>query len=178
MPKIRTFGVPGSAVLLGTAGLYLAYVGVKDVPFFQGLRSILQKERPTPRQVHSAYTPQTSNITLSRAAGSSPPGLTLGLVGNALNALPTWRAMFPGMTMYGLADRPDNPTSDHPKGKAIDLMTSDPAVAQQIIQKFVTQPGAHYWIWNRRIGNIQFLWLPRNYSGDSPHTDHVHLSYY
>lgn len=39
-------GVAGSAVLLGTAGLYLAYAGVKDVPLIDGLRDIARGKAP------------------------------------------------------------------------------------------------------------------------------------
>ncbi len=82
------------------------------------------------------------------------------------------------MTMYGLGERPDTPSSDHPLGKAIDLMTSDETSAQRIISVFRTQPGAKYWIWNRKKGALTSLWVPYTYTGPNPHTDHVHLSYY
>lgn len=45
----RSPGVKGSAVFAGTAALYLVYVGVKDVPFFSGLRELFRKQTPTPR---------------------------------------------------------------------------------------------------------------------------------
>ena len=51
----RSKGVAGSAVLVGTAGLYLAFVGVRDVPFTEGLRQLFRREAPTPRRIHAPY---------------------------------------------------------------------------------------------------------------------------
>lgn len=52
----RSKGVAGSAVVVATAGLYLAYVGVRDVPFTEGLRQLFRREAPTPRATHTPYT--------------------------------------------------------------------------------------------------------------------------
>jgi tape measure domain-containing protein len=105
-------------------------------------------------------------------------GTARGLVGFAANAFGFWRSMFPGMTIGGWRATGSVPGSDHPKGKALDLMTTSSQVATQIISNFVTQPGAKYWIWNRQIAQASGGWRPHYYSGPSPHTDHVHLSYY
>lgn len=56
MPR-RSAGIAGSAVLFGTAGLYLAYVGIKDVPFVDGLRDMLRQKTPSPRDLHLPYAP-------------------------------------------------------------------------------------------------------------------------
>jgi phage-related protein len=86
--------------------------------------------------------------------------------------------MFPGMTIGGWRAQGSVPGSDHPKGKALDLMTGSESVAQQIISVFRQLAGAKYWIWNRAIATAESGWQPRRYSGPSPHTDHVHLSFY
>jgi hypothetical protein len=86
--------------------------------------------------------------------------------------------MFPWMTIGGWRSRGSVPGSDHPKGKALDLMTGSSAVANQIIGRFLGQAGAKYWIWNRQFASAATGWRARSYSGPSPHTDHVHLSYF
>lgn len=162
-------GLSGSAVFLGAASLYLVYIGIKDVPFTEGLRSLLRKEQPTPR------------VKSGTSDGSGDDvGTTgdLGLVGYAASALPEWRKLYPSMNMLGRGPRTDVANSDHPKGKAIDMMTSDPAIASAIITKFKNQTGAKYWIWNHHSGDVRTLWFPKPYNGPNPHTDHVHLSYF
>lgn len=167
----RTVGVSGTAVLAGTAGLYLIYVGFKNVPFVDGLRSLLRKQTPQSKNTGSA-------IGSGNTGSSSGQQGELGLVGNALIAYKQWRKLFPDMTMYGRGARPQTPSSDHPIGLAIDLMTSDPTTAKNIIEVFKRQQGAKYWIWNHQKGALVSLWVPYPYTGPNPHTDHVHLSYY
>jgi hypothetical protein len=111
----------------------------------------------------------------STQATGGPSG-ALGLVGAALAALPAFRSAFPGMTIGGRAPR--STPSDHPEGKAMDLMTTSGAIASRIINMFMGQAGRKYWIWNRQIASATSGWIPRSYNGPSPHTDHVHLSYY
>jgi hypothetical protein len=78
----------------------------------------------------------------------------------------------------GRAARPGNPTSDHPRGLALDFMVvgskadriADYAVAQR------ARLGVTYVIWDRRIwSDTRRGW--RSYSGPTPHTDHVHISF-
>ncbi len=177
----RTLGVSGTAVMVGTAGLYLAYVGLKDIPFFDGLRSLVRQEPPTPRASHTPWNPaliQSAAVGLATAAatpGAADKGIDR-LVGNAKNGynvirpLGTWQILGWGL-------RPDM-SSDHPKGLAIDVMTKSEADAQRIITAFRGTPGAKYWIWNREIANVAVKnWTQRHYSGINPHTDHVHLSW-
>jgi len=172
----RSGGIAGSAVLVGTAGLYLVYAGVRDVPIVDGLRQLLRRETPTPRAVHSPYIAQVvaGGVATINAIAPSDGGIEK-LVGNAAAAYPVFRAMG-NWKILGWGLRPDL-SSDHPKGLALDIMTTSNADAQAIIAKFKTLPGAKYWIWNRRIGNISRSWRDIAYTGASPHTDHVHLSF-
>lgn len=103
-------------------------------------------------------------------------GSAAGLVGFAAEAFHVFRKMFPGMTIGGWRAKGSVPGSDHPKGKALDLMTTNPVIANIIIARFLAMAGRKYWIWNRMIGNRPDF-NPRHYSGPSPHTDHVHLSF-
>jgi len=174
----RSAGVAGSAVLAGTAGLYLVYVGVKDVPFFDGLRELLRGTAPVGK-VHAPFVPKPSGVVgtpiSSGATGKNDKSIDR-LVGNAAAAYPAIRAIAPG-AVYGWGLRSDM-SSDHPKGKALDVMLTDEATAQRVISTFRSQPGAKYWIWNRQIANVAVdNWRIRPYNGPSPHIDHVHLSY-
>lgn len=112
------------------------------------------------------------------AMSGSGGGSAKGLVGNAAAAFRQFREMFPNMTIGGWRARGSVPGSDHPKGKALDLMTGSNDTAQRIISTFMGQAGRKYWIWNRQIATQSGGWRPRSYHGPSPHTDHVHLSYY
>ncbi len=74
------------------------------------------------------------------------------------------------------------PGSDHPKGRATDFMINNikngkaigTALANDVISNYKAW-NVKYVIWNR------YIWSPgrgwRKYSGPSPHTDHVHVSY-
>lgn len=66
--------------------------------------------------------------------------------------------------------------SDHPKGLAIDVpATGDKgdSIASWVIQNSA-RLGVTYVIWDRHIWQND-TW--KNYSGPSPHTDHVHISF-
>lgn len=177
----RSYGVAGSAALVGAIGLYLAYVGVKDVPFFTGLSELLRSTPPTARKTHGAFVPKSpafgSGSAKAVGTGAGDKGIE-GLVGNAANAYAAIRAI-PGVgNIYGKGARPSG-LSDHPRGLAIDAMTDDPAVHAQIIAVFRTLPGAKYWISRRIIANSAVdNWRERRYVGASPHDDHVHMSFY
>ncbi len=71
------------------------------------------------------------------------------------------------------------PGSDHPKGLAIDVMTRDKGtmVAEWTIAN-AKRLAVTYVIWNRRIYDTRNGrgWV--KYDGPSPHTDHVHISFY
>lgn len=67
------------------------------------------------------------------------------------------------------------PGSDHPKGLAVDVMT---VAKGNLVSNWVIANAARlsvtYIIWNRRIWQ-NGKWSA--YSGPSPHTDHVHISF-
>lgn len=70
------------------------------------------------------------------------------------------------------------PGSLHPKGRALDLMTSDrekgDAIAADAISNYKAL-GITQVIWYRRIWTPERGW--HAYHGPVPHTDHVHLSF-
>lgn len=70
------------------------------------------------------------------------------------------------------------PGSDHPKGLALDLMTRSKNVGDRLADYAVANYkalGIKYVIWWRQIWTPGKGWKP--YSGPSPHTDHVHVSF-
>jgi len=180
-------GVSGAAALIGAAGLWLAYAGVRDVPVFEGLRQVLRREKPEPKAVHDPFRPQTLsdyNQIQGPALGTRPGDQGIDrLTGCARAGYPTIRATVPSLTINGWRATGSVPDSDHPRGLALDVMGPNRLQAAQIIATFVRLPGAHYWIWNSEIANIESsanrpAWTRRPYTGPSPHTDHVHLSFY
>lgn len=72
-------------------------------------------------------------------------------------------------------------TSDHNQGNALDITfdaTSGPDLGV-LAERLSGDARTHYVIWNRRIRNRQIdggAWRP--YTGESPHTEHLHVSIY
>ena len=169
-------GVSGSAVLIATAGLYLVYVGIKNVPFFSGLRSLLRQEQPEPRLVSSIVGVASDlGSTVASIAVGSDTGIDK-LVGNARNAYPKLKSAFPGLKMGGWRPTGSVPNSDHPKGLAIDVMTANTLVGNSVILLFRGMPGANYWIFKMKRAQAP-NWKITPYTGPNPHNDHVHLSF-
>lgn len=85
-------------------------------------------------------------------------------------------------TIYGLGPG-SVPGSDHPHGRAIDLMINNTSngtargtqMANDIIKNYKAWK-VKYVIWNRYIWHPGIGWKP--YHGPSDHTDHVHVSFY
>lgn len=86
-----------------------------------------------------------------------------------------FRDFFSVGTIYGWRATGSVADSDHPKGLAIDVMTTlkGPAVANYAIAN-AARLSIKYIIWNRQIWQ-NGKWT--KYSGPSPHTDHVHISF-
>lgn len=74
------------------------------------------------------------------------------------------------------------PGSDHPKGRATDFMINNIKNGKAVGTALANDAIAHYKEWNIKyvIWN-RYIWTPsrgwHKYSGPSPHTDHVHVSY-
>lgn len=85
-------------------------------------------------------------------------------------------------TIGGYREKGSVPGSDHPKGRGLDYMINNikngkrvgDALANDVI-KNAKAWNVKYVIWNR------YIWFPgrgwKEYSGPSPHTDHVHVSF-
>lgn len=80
-------GISGLAVAMGTAGLYLVYAGIRNVPLVDGLRQLARGELPagtpvTPTQVTFAEGKGVGSVTDGRGVGSA------GSVVDAVNGGP------------------------------------------------------------------------------------------
>ena len=81
--------------------------------------------------------------------------------------------------MLGVGSRGN--ASDHPDGKALDLMTSDPARGDAIAECALAnrdELGVTYVIWNQRINTGSGWESMEDRGGDTAnHKDHVHISF-
>jgi hypothetical protein len=74
-----------------------------------------------------------------------------------------------------VSDHAADQHNEHQMG-ALDIMVPDIATGQQVLQQVMSDPNLYGAIFNRQTygyGNPN----PRAYTGDSPHTDHVHAFY-
>lgn len=105
-----------------------------------------------------------------------------GIAKDVASAADYWGSKYGIRTIYGLGPG-SVPGSDHPKGLALDFMINNlknghnigTSLANNLISSY-RQWNVKYIIWNR------YIWQPgrgwRRYHGPSPHTDHVHASFY
>lgn len=128
-----------------------------------------------------------------------PTGLAVetGLTPDALRVLRCVQQQLPSPIGYGgVAERPDNPRSDHPAGRAVDVMVSAGAALPDTIQAGYGQQvatfvqsnaaglGVRYIIWDKQQWNAdrpEQGWQPYQHpSGGTgvtlDHRDHVHVS--
>lgn len=77
----------------------------------------------------------------------------------------------------GKATRGHISNSDHYKGLALDAMTSNRQKGDRIAQWAIGHSQVTYVIWQRRIYDRRNNKGWTKYSGSSPHTDHVHISF-
>jgi hypothetical protein len=142
-------------------------------------------DNPVRRNVYEydlGYVPTT--FTASPAAVSASPSSKRSAGANPL-AEQTWAdvsSQFQGVKHLGIwGDKRHQKTkSDHNSGDALDIGINSPEQGQQIAQKLIKEAGdrnVKYIIWNKQIWNpsISNEWRP--YTGDNPHTSHVHVSF-
>lgn len=88
--------------------------------------------------------------------------------------------MFGISTVYGHRDQGSVPDSDHPKGLALDFMTSSVAVGDALAGFAIANAkvlGVKYIVWNRQSWNPERgTWVAYT-ATSNPHTDHVHISF-
>lgn len=118
-----------------------------------------------------------------------------GLTPDATRVARCTKHNFGDFTMYGRAERPNNPNSDHPTGRAVDIMIKDwqrPAGKMQgneiagWLQANASKLGVKYIIWDAKVWRVSAPekgWAQyRHPSGSSnptlDHLDHIHVSVY
>ncbi len=111
--------------------------------------------------------------------GSSHNYKLKGITPTAAKAANYWGGKYGITSVGGYREKGSVPGSDHPKGKALDFMTykdmkKGTALANDIIKNYKAW-NVKYVIWNKHIWSPEQGW--RKYSGPSPHTDHVHVSF-
>lgn len=119
--------------------------------------------------------------------------IDVGLTPDALRVARCVTTTFGPHTMYGVSQRPNNPLSDHPTGRAVDVMIDEWASAAGIahgdeialwLQQNHDRLGVRYLIWRGRIWHTKKLeegWRAYSHpSGQSnptlDHMDHIHVS--
>lgn len=85
-------------------------------------------------------------------------------------------AMFGIKNIGGYATSGHIKNSDHYTGKALDFMTYNGQGLADYTVANAGSLGVKYVIWNRQIWQPGSGWT--KYTGTSPHTDHVHVSFY
>jgi hypothetical protein len=123
----------------------------------------------------------TANFTYSNGGISRKYHLSR-VSSNTAKAADYFGSMFGIRNIGGYSAHGSVPGSDHPKGRALDFMINNmknghsigTALANRVIQNAKAW-NVKYVIWNR------YIWFPgrgwHKYSGPSPHTDHVHVSF-
>jgi hypothetical protein len=143
------------------------------------------------REMQAAY--EKSQAQMQNSLGNVNPNFTYngpsfngqnhqyhlkGVSNNTSNAADYWGGKY-GIKNIGGLGPGSVPGSDHPKGRALDFMTysnkkKGDALANDIIKNYKAW-NVKYVIWYR------YIWQPgrgwHRYSGPSPHTDHVHVSF-
>ena len=101
-----------------------------------------------------------------------------GVTSNTAKAADYFGSKYGISDIGGYREHGSVPGSDHPKGRALDYMTSNKktgtALANDVIANYKAW-NVKYVIWNRYIWNPNQGW--HKYNGPSPHTDHVHVSF-
>lgn len=112
-------------------------------------------------------------------AGGSGKGVKLkGVSSTTAKAASYFSSKYGIKNVGGYRSKGSVPGSDHPKGRAADFMTSSRAQGTALANDAVKNYKAwdiKYVIWYRQIWTPSQGW--HRYSGPSPHTDHVHISF-
>lgn len=181
---VRTKGISGLAVAAIGGGAVLVYAAIQDVPITEVFRGLVRGGRPEPLGTQ----PRAS--TLQGIIGGAPFAGTVGQGGKAhvtgrekphVQAEMRFAANTWDIEVYGWRAVGSVPGSDHPKGLAMDCMVyTNQNLGNAIATHYVLNADAKrvkYIIWYKKIWKRSTKkWT--NYFGPSPHTDHVHVSFY
>ncbi len=144
------------------------------------------------RSNNAANRAAAQNVNLGSALGGVAANFTYsgkskkyglgGVSSHVAKMADTIGGMFGIKTIGGYRSKGSVPGSDHPKGRALDYMINNIKNGKRVgtdlanyMVKNARTYNVKYVIWNRRIWSPGRGW--RRYSGPSPHTDHVHVSF-
>lgn len=187
----KSAGINAAAVTIAATGGFLVYCGIRNVPVLDGFRALAAGKLPAARPAKVTAVNFTAAASAVGAAGGAVIGAASG--GGTNNGQYKLGAVKPDVaaaayeigpkfnikTIYGWAPG----IYDHPKGLALDFMINTPglgkAVGDALAGYVLANAGrlnVKYVIWYKRSWNpTRGTWVP--YSGDSDHTDHVHVSF-
>ncbi len=167
------------------------YVVNKGMYTGQFFPRMMQSGGVIPEALSFPITPMEANISTAPAvepkASSSKESSSKSYRSSGANeeAEQTWSDIsneYKGVENWGIWGdaRHKKTKSDHNSGDALDIGISSEDQGTQIAQKLIKEAqerNIKYIIWNKKIWNpsVSNDWRP--YSGDSPHTDHVHVSF-
>ena len=194
VPGWEQMSVTVAAQAVQRSGYPEAYADDEDLA-----RKILAQLDPTVAQITTdattpSYCPDNgTGATPISAAGCGPTGspAEAGLTPDALLVLRCVAGRFGPHTFGGVGERAANPGSDHPAGKAVDVMIEDYSSAEGIaegdaiaawLQDRHEAFGITYLIWRDRIWSPGDAgWRPYSHPSGatdptSLHMDHVHVS--
>lgn len=187
-------GVNAGAVTLAGVGGFFVYCGIRNVPVLAGFRDLAAGRLPKPRPAVVTAVGFTGGgaAVAGAAVGPAAAGAVSG-GGGVNDGRYHLGAVKPDVTaaayeigpkfnikiIYGWAPG----QFDHPRGLALDFMINTPGLGKptgDALAGYVLANAGRlnvkYVIWYRQSWNPQRkTWVP--YSGDSPHTDHVHVSF-
>jgi hypothetical protein len=187
----------------GTNDGLLDIAGWQLLPLWLAADSVQHSAYPTAYADHEAdataivhsITHQDDTFCSSGAAICPPVELPVlaGLTADARQVVFCVVGHFAITDLLGVGDRPSNPTSDHPSGRAVDVMIADyqtdagrhlgDAIAAWL-QDHAASLGITYVIWNARIWSPERAaegWRPYVHPSGaiddtSAHRNHVHVS--
>lgn len=169
--------INGPALAAVGAGTLFVWAGIKGVSVLQVLTEVIRGEKPTQSEAYSLVKkvgkaenqPRTSEFGGRYDLGAVKPHVEAAAyeIGPMFN-ITRIIGKVPGLF-------------DHPKGLALDFMTSDRSIGDALAAFAIGNTSRlkiTYVIWYRRIWTTARAsegWRP--YSGISPHTNHVHISF-
>lgn len=189
-------GINAGAVALAGVGGFMVYCGIRNVPLLAGFRDLAAGRLPAPRPAVVTAVNFTAAASAVGSATGAAVGAAVGTVtggGGKNDGRYTLGAVKPDVaaaayeigprfnikTIYGWAPG----QFDHPKGLALDFMINTPGLGKPVgdalagyVLANAKRLNVKYVIWYRQSWNPnRGTWVA--YSGDSPHTDHVHVSF-
>lgn len=168
--------INGPALAAVGAGTLFVWAGIKGVSVLEVVSDLIRGNPPTQTESYSLVASKT--VSKAEEGGTFGGRYDLGAVKSHVEtAAYEIGPMFNITRIIGKVAG----VFDHPRGLALDLMTTDQAKGDALAAFAISNASRlkiTYVIWYRRIWSVARAsegW--RSYVGVSPHTDHVHISF-